>query len=471
MAGSSRELLSPSRVNARTGAWARRSCAIFCFLRESLLVTCCLLACLADSARGRAAEEKGEGSFCANGLRQAVNAAIVELAGENYVGSTLLPQFPTVPYVPVLACPSPAAGDALPAVVQPPKPSTVVIGEAGRPVRAETAPTPPTPEVLARDRASLWPAPTSLHESDLLLDVLETGTLRVAGLGPRSPDPRKGSAFLSEVDPLQADRGFNWGQEGDYSVSPPVGYFPTYLQAIATKIGNHYKRRVVPEYLFFVRGEDAMKSVAQGTAHMTDIYFIQAYQQGSTSHLPEFYRTCPVSGSPNNLLTLKEYRINSLQSLVRTLRMATNPGMRTLAYLSSGNYETVHFFFPRQALGEVMTQEEAERRIAAKEILGNIRTGSAGMLPDTFEVVDLGLVLVQGPWIKRTDTPHCLYHQLLVRQDAKKHYSSSEGGAKDAEAKGAQAAAAGGLGAQASRSLAASAAASSLAVAALVSLL
>ncbi|PHJ20944.1 transmembrane protein [Cystoisospora suis] len=169
-----------------------------------------------------------------------------------------------------------------------------------------------------------------------------------------------------------------------------------------------------------------MRSVKTGVAHMTDIYFILAYQQGSSSHLTDFYRTCPVSGSPNNFLTLKEYNIESLQDLSRTLRMATSAEMRTIAYLSTGNYETIHFFFPSQTLGEVMTKEEAERRILSREILGNIRTGSggAGMSPK-LEVVDLGLILGQGPWLKRTDTTHCLYHQLIGRQLAKDQHQQN----------------------------------------------
>lgn len=71
-----------------------------------------------------------------------------------------------------------------------------------------------------------------------------------------------------------------------------------------------------------------------------------------------------------------------------------------------------------------LEEEEAERRIASREILGNIRTGGGGRdgeLPPEFEVVDLQIVLGQGPWLKRTDTRHCLYHQLLGRQAAKDH--------------------------------------------------
>ncbi|CBZ52821.1 conserved hypothetical protein [Neospora caninum Liverpool] len=429
-----------------------------------------LLLCFASSTLGSPALRTSGGvnevaavggDFCVNGLRAAINAAILELAGEHYVGSTLLPQFPDVPYVPILVCPAPTARDSLPPVVNPPHPKTTVVNDQGVPIKdAQQTRAPPTAEALARDRASLWPELSALHESDLLFDVLKSGVLKVAGLGPRGPDLRTNPDFEGLVaDPelaaSQAEHGFNWGQEGNYSVDPPVGYFPTYLRAIVEKVSMRYRKPVRSQYIFFSNGGDAMKSVARGVAHMTDIYFILAFQQGSMSHLDEFYHTCPVSASPNNLLTLKEYRIRSLQDLVRTLRMASDPAMRTLAYLSTGNYETVHFFFPRHTLGEVMAKEEAERRIAAREILGNIRTGTSGQVPDTFEMVDLGLVLAQGPWLKRTDTAHCVYHQLVFHQGAKKAYAPPSEEA-DAETINVEASTASGLRSQAGAIFAAS---------------
>ncbi|KFH15338.1 hypothetical protein TGMAS_261400 [Toxoplasma gondii MAS] len=430
-----------------SSSWSRAARPCLHCLGSLFLVLCFTQATLGSPAMrtvGSGKEDSAaEEEFCANGLRSAINAAIVELAGDHYVGNTLLPQFPDVPYVPILVCPAPASGDMLPAIVNPPHPTTTIVNDQGAPIAdAVQTPARPTGEDLERDRLSLWPDLDSLHESDLLFDVLKTGVLRVAGLGPRGADLRsvpefRGLVADSELAGAQTEHGFNWGQEGNYSVDPPIGYFPTYLRAIAEKLSSRYKKPVRPEYLFFSRGDDAMNSVSRGIAHMTDIYFILAYQQGSTSHVNNFYRTCPVSGSPNNLLTLKEYKIRSLQDLVRTLRMASDPAMRTLAYLSTGNYETVHFFFPRQTLGEIMSKEEAESRIASKEILGNIRTGSAGPIPDTFEMVDLGLVLAQGPWLKRTDTTHCLYHQLVLRQAAKNAYTSLD--EADAETKSVQA--------------------------------
>ena len=98
--------------------------------------------------------------------------------GDHFVANTLVPAYPTVPYVPFLACP----------------------------------PHPTSPF------GSLWPSLSSLDSSDLLLRVLKRKAVRVASYGPPPP--------AAQPHPKESDRvmsGYNWGDEGNYSLKEPKG--------------------------------------------------------------------------------------------------------------------------------------------------------------------------------------------------------------------------------------------------------
>ncbi|PHJ15469.1 hypothetical protein CSUI_010720 [Cystoisospora suis] len=281
-------------------------------------------------------ERKGfyrEEDFCSNGLRDAINAAILELGGEHYVDRVLLQKYTSVPYIPLLTCPvSVKTSDSanLPQVVSSPAPKTVSFQQAHNDLRkaivnalhaSSSSKTPlssDSPGTSSKDKnadgnsdqqkkkkssgmttspssSSLWPDLQTLHEKDLLFDVIKKGVLTVAGLGPRI-DPERDNErsfrqyYLSQVlmnkkskektdggdisdsssgfsstdwrrsssssrgeggdlPPQQEEeeeqggdeedlrrqqekeelffsqtsRGFNWGEEGDYSKQPPQG--------------------------------------------------------------------------------------------------------------------------------------------------------------------------------------------------------------------------------------------------------
>lgn len=251
-------------------------------------------------------------------------------SGEHYVGRVLLQRYTSVPYVPLLTCPvSVKTSESLPQVVSPPAPKTLAFKQAQNDIRRalvdalhpSSSPPPRTafssgspgssssknnsPSEDSNDQrkkkkksdstpnspssssssSSLWPDLETLHEKDLLFDVIKKGVLTVSGLGPRtapegenarsfreyylnhtlmktkktrktagdtgdsSTDGRKSSSSREgrggqqedeeeqeadeedlqrqrEKEELffsQSSRGFNWGEEGDYSKQPPQG--------------------------------------------------------------------------------------------------------------------------------------------------------------------------------------------------------------------------------------------------------
>ncbi|KAL8433436.1 hypothetical protein ACSSS7_003882 [Eimeria intestinalis] len=154
-------------------------------------VAVCLFAAAADAEATTAAAlpqqqqkqqqqitQANEEPPCTTGLRDAINAAIVELLEYRVIANELMRTYPTVPYVPLLSCP-PGSGDP-----------------------------------------SSWPAVSDLHPSDLLLDVLRKGQLRVASYGPPDAAIEQGE----DRPPHQrAAHGYDWGKEGNYTEKPYKG--------------------------------------------------------------------------------------------------------------------------------------------------------------------------------------------------------------------------------------------------------
>ncbi|KAL8273158.1 hypothetical protein Esti_002916 [Eimeria stiedai] len=333
---------------------------------------------------------------CTTGLRDAINAGIVELLENRVVANELMREYRTVPYVPLLACP-PSGGS--------PDPSS-------------------------------WPSVSDLHASDLLLEVLRSETLRVASYGP--PDPQ---AKEQGGAPHRAPHGYDWGAEGNYSQKPYKGFLVDYLHYLVQAIGTHYKRAVKVEWLFYTSGEACLKAVLDGEAHITDIYFLQAIPEdqslvslsassaaaaggrgagGIGPMQAQFYKTCPVLAASYLFVTKAELRISTLRDISSRI-LSLPPEASTVAYLTPANYRTLHFLLPMGTPYVISTRSEALQKVLEGSLFGVFMTGSLTRSEALgLHAVPTRVFASMGPWIRRTDTPRCLSHRFrrdLVRQE------------------------------------------------------
>ncbi|KYK67529.1 putative transmembrane protein [Toxoplasma gondii TgCatPRC2] len=340
---------------------------------------------------------------CAQSLRDAVNGAISEISGTRVLVEHLLRLWSSVPYVPMLVCPS----SIFP-----------------------YAPTLP------------WPKQEDLRDGDLLKDVLSTGTLTVAGVG---------AAAVAQSS-LTVVAARNRGEEGDYNRPEPTGFFPQYLRLIAAIIGAHYDTPISVHWLFYPSVEEAQRAVLNGQAHMTDIYFLLGQSTpGEPQPLMDFYATCPVVGSPALLILRDDSHEDARQStttkkpggsrpvktsknelinLNRRIENAEENWERTVVFLSQDLANTVqHSLSPKALLHFTKTLEAAAKMVNDWEAAAVMTTGVIPTLPPSLKVVDAHLLLAKGAWIERTHALECMEaeHDSMLTEYAEKKVSDGSG--------------------------------------------
>ncbi|XP_026191141.1 uncharacterized protein LOC34621387 [Cyclospora cayetanensis] len=289
--------------------------------------------------QNEASAANAEGLPCTTGLRDAINAAILQAHSEHFVPNVLMQRYKTVPYVPLLACPP------------------------------YTGPSGP----------SFWPELSDLHPSDLLLKVLNRQSLRVASYGP---PPSKDEDKLGAS---RAARGYNWGHEGDYSKPQISGFLPDYLRHLAELISAKYKVPLRVEWVFYTTGTACLLSVINGETDMTDIYFLQSLPDEDTLPLKQalssptaaatsaaathqtpplmaehFYRTCPVVASSASFVCKKDMQVETIGDIAVYIR--GHPQSARVAYLTAANKRTLHFLLPPETDFVILTSKRAAGR-------------------------------------------------------------------------------------------------------------
>ncbi|PHJ17419.1 transmembrane protein [Cystoisospora suis] len=336
---------------------------------------------------------------CAQNLRDAVNGAISEISGTRALVEHLLRLWDSVPYVPVLVCPS----SLFP-----------------------FAPTLP------------WPKKAKLKDGDLLKDVLRTGTLTVASVGSKTISRGKVRLVFAQ------DRG----DEGNYNPVEPTGFFPQYMRMIASTIGRHYGVDLSVHWVLYPSVEEAQKAVLDGKAHMTDIYFYLGQSTpGELQPLLHFYPTCPVVGSPAMLIVREDEwqggstspssssldgenktsvspdsRRGGLVYLNRRIDESKEDWERTVVFLSDDLAATVqHSLSSRALIHHARDMETALAMVSQRKALAVFVTGIVPTLPSPLRKVNANLLLAKGAWIKRTHALECMddEHENQVSSYAK----------------------------------------------------
>ncbi|CAI9149244.1 unnamed protein product [Rangifer tarandus platyrhynchus] len=266
-----------------------------------------------------------------------------------------------------------------------------------------------------------WPKRENLKKGDLLRDVLDTGILTVAGVGGASLS--SGQVQLT----VAKDRG----DEGNYNRAEPTGFFPDYLRAIADTIEKQYNAPIRVRWLFYPSVESAQAGVLRGEAHMTDIYFLLAHSTpGEPQPLAHFYSTCPVVGSPV-LLIVRESpsfagsEIRDLVSLNRSIsraktaettqllaaekELSETAADRQIVFVSSELATTVrHCLSPLALTGFAEDSSQAAQLVLDGNALAVITTGVLPRLHPLLRVVSAHILLGKGAWIERTYSVECV---------------------------------------------------------------
>jgi len=135
-----------------------------------------------------------------------------------------------------------------------------------------------------------FPDLSALNGNDILKAVINSGVLRVGSLGGAGGTPA------------------DWGYQGNYTKSPPSGFWPEFEAAIFQKIIDQYPlpagATLTVERVWNASSAGVMDSVLEGRAEMTAPYWtVPAFHKGASRHY-QLAVGCTTIGTEQQFFTL-----------------------------------------------------------------------------------------------------------------------------------------------------------------------
>lgn len=129
--------------------------------------------------------------------------------------------------------------------------------------------------------------PVAENATGLLKEVLDTGILKVAALGP-----------------------YDWADSGNYTNSPPTGFWPMFLEAVVEELNKAYPNHDIQLERVWNAGSDATLALVESEqAHMSEPYFLVSgyYPTNGIGRKEAFRVGCTILGKDSKFFTKKHY--------------------------------------------------------------------------------------------------------------------------------------------------------------------
>eukprot|EP00958_Prasinococcus_capsulatus_P025641 scaffold4404_cov383-Prasinococcus_capsulatus_cf.AAC.6 len=121
--------------------------------------------------------------------------------------------------------------------------------------------------------------PTEEEATGMLKDVLMSGKLRVAALGP-----------------------YNWGVDGNYQVTPATGFWPEYMDAIFGEFQLAYPG-VEMERVWYETSGETMDAIVNEECHLSEPYWVQPSFYNGVPRSQAFKMSCTTMGYESRFFT------------------------------------------------------------------------------------------------------------------------------------------------------------------------
>ena len=132
---------------------------------------------------------------------------------------------------------------------------------------------------------------------------------------------------------------------GDYTVNPPVGFWPEYARAIFKRIGDFYKVELKIEWVLFTQSNDIMTSVRSGESDLTDLYMILSSFYNGKDRIEAFSVSCSPGGYESTISVKKDINISSMLELNNLIETGSNV---KVGALSAADFNSVKPFFSKK---------------------------------------------------------------------------------------------------------------------------
>ena len=169
---------------------------------------------------------------------------------------------------------------------------------------------------------------------------------------------------------------------GDYTVQPPVGFWPEYARAIFKRIGDYYGVEIAIEWVLFTQSNDIMTSVRSGESDLTDLYMILSSFYNGKDRIEAFSVSCSPGGYESTISVAKSTDVMSMLELNNLIDQGNNV---KVGALSAADFNSVKPFFSAKAQPVMFESVTLMReKLLSGEIIAGVTSTNPG---DTEEIV------------------------------------------------------------------------------------
>ena len=163
---------------------------------------------------------------------------------------------------------------------------------------------------------------------------------------------------------------------GDYTVNPPIGFWPEYLRAVVDRIGKHYGVTISIKWNLFSSSADIMDSVKSGESDMTDMYMILSSFYNGKDRIEAFSVTCSPGGYESTVSTLRSTGVSSITELNKYLETSD---IVKVGALSIADFNTVKPCLNARATPVTFESvSEMRQKMINNEIVAGITSSNPG---------------------------------------------------------------------------------------------
>lgn len=227
-----------------------------------------------------------------------------------------------------------------------------------------------------------WTWPNAADATGLLKEVLDTSTLKVAGV--------------------------EWNQAGvaNYKVDPPTGFWPEYLTEMVGEISTHYNKTIAIERKYYANSGLVVDAVADGReVHMSEPYYYVAGFHNNAPRIEALHSSCVTVGTQGNFIVKVDSGITTLEQLYQQI---STGAIKDVGFIDKGNADSVSSILPTNTFYKSSITngtQLADQVFNGQIIAGYVSEGSPPE-PERFRMIPTGIVAPRVV-LFRKDEPTC----------------------------------------------------------------
>jgi len=242
--------------------------------------------------------------------------------------------------------------------------------------------------------ASMWTWPSAVDASGILARVLAAGEVRVAGV-----QWKKGGA-------------------ADYKTSPlaPTGFWPEYMNAIATQMSTHYGKNINVKRVYYANSDLVIAAVANGTdVDMSEPYYYLGGFHDSQPRIEALHSSCVTVATASAFSSTVASGISSMDQLYAKIVAGPN---RKVGFIGSGNYDAVSHVLPANVQPTYITDSiELENRVDDGTLLASYISESTANTAGNRVVYESGVISPRVAFFHKDTVDECV-HKLALSDTA-----------------------------------------------------